>query len=109
MCLQTGGIENHKKRSLASSKAYDVLISVVPRCNVSSTVPTFSNDTLTQTCSPGCSCNPLMLAVTSCALSKCSAVDRKPSWLPGQHQELLAAVDSGTGSSLLVTGQRDLT
>ena len=30
--------------------------------------------------------------------------NRKPSWLPYQHQALLAGVAMGTGSSLLLTG-----
>ena len=50
-------------------------------------------------CLPGCACNPLQAYVTSCALSKCSVMDKHPSRM---HHHSMIEVDSSTGSTLIL-------
>jgi len=86
------------------SSVADVIVSVVPVCNESLPVETFNsgNDSWRH-CLPGCACNPLVLAVSSCPISKCDPGKRRPSWLPGQHQAVLAAISARSGSSLIIS------
>lgn len=67
-------------------------VSVQPTCDSS------------QTCSPGCACNPLYLYMNSCLSRSCTEADARPSRIAGQNDESLA-VDS-TGSSLVIDQSR---
>lgn len=86
----------------------DVIISVMPSCNStandssSSAMMIMSGDVPLSTCYPGCSCAPLKVYVTSCSISSCSELKRKPSEITGQYQASMT-VDPTSGSTMLIS------
>eukprot|EP00981_Chlorochromonas_danica_P002257 scaffold437_cov168-Ochromonas_danica.AAC.74 len=91
----------------------DVILTILPQCN-----STGGNDANNNTiaslrgaresveddynCIPGCPCAPLEVWISSCLSTKCTALHRHPSALPGHHQlNFTVAPDAGTSTVLI--------
>eukprot|EP01038_Epipyxis_sp_PR26KG_P008213 gene8213-11113_t len=91
----------------------DVIISVIPNCNLNNTMnDNDNNNTITQPslehCPSGCDCNPLILYINSCPISKCTEIDMKPSELKNQHQASMI-IRATTGSTLFLSSIDEVT
>ena len=93
----------------SSSSSFDLIITVVPSCNASSSLnksqsalklSNYEEDD--DDCSLGCDCSPLTIYMNSCPLSDCKLLDRKPSYLDGQHA-VSAVVKADGGSSIYLS------
>ena len=79
----------------------DVMLSVSPSCNASRN--SMDGEGGKGVCAPGCSCNPLTVYVSSCTVSRCTELDRKPSDLLGQHKAALTVLPASGGSTLFIS------
>lgn len=96
----------------------DVLLTVVSQCNASSTTSgwkslvyhrllrdvSLENGARTDGgCAPGCLCNPLQVYITSCPMSQCTELHRKPSEYNAQHSIAMTVSAENSGSTLFIS------